>query len=110
MLRYTEDLQEQLDFRFFRSIRQSLLSEGKTAKYLKYAVGEFLLIVAGILVALQIQNWNEERKIKQDRRELIEYLVGRPCVVAIIDPDAVTYYANATHGEAGIYAGGTVGH
>lgn len=48
--------------RFFRSIRQQLLAENKTVKYLKYALGEFLLIVAGILVALQIQNWNEERK------------------------------------------------
>lgn len=48
--------------RFFRSIRRSLISEGKTVKYIKYAVGEFLLIVAGILVALQIQNWNEGRK------------------------------------------------
>ena len=54
-------------FRFFRSIEQQLLlrrspsyeghvTENKTVKYAKYAVGEFLLIVAGILVALQIQN------------------------------------------------------
>ena len=60
---------------FFRSIRQSLLNEGKTWKYMKYAVGEFLLIVAGILVALQIQTWNENRKLAQDRRELIENLI-----------------------------------
>ena len=59
---------------FFRSIRRSLINEGKTVKYLKYAVGEFLLIVAGILVALQIQNWNEGIKLEQDRRELIEGL------------------------------------
>ncbi|MFC4721750.1 DUF6090 family protein [Geojedonia litorea] len=48
--------------KFFRKIRQSLLLEGNTAKYLKYAVGEILLVVIGILIALQINNWNEVRK------------------------------------------------
>jgi uncharacterized protein involved in outer membrane biogenesis len=48
--------------KFFRKIRQNLLSEGKTAKYLKYAVGEIILVVIGILIALQINNWNEQRK------------------------------------------------
>ncbi|MEY8848557.1 DUF6090 family protein [Psychroserpens sp. XS_ASV72] len=47
---------------FFRKIRQDLLSEGKTKKYLKYAVGEIVLVVIGILIALQINNWNENRK------------------------------------------------
>jgi hypothetical protein len=48
--------------KFFRKIRQNLLSEGKTGKYLKYAVGEIILVVIGILIALQINNWNEKRK------------------------------------------------
>tara|TARA_R110002051_G_scaffold4683_4_gene25997 strand:- start:31782 stop:32483 length:702 start_codon:yes stop_codon:yes gene_type:complete len=48
--------------KFFRKIRQNLLSEGKTSKYLKYAIGEIVLVVIGILLALQINNWNEERK------------------------------------------------
>lgn len=47
--------------KFFRKIRLKLLSEGQTAKYLKYAVGEIVLVVIGILIALQINNWNEER-------------------------------------------------
>ena len=59
---------------FFRSIRQNLLNENKTVKYLKYAFGEFILVVLGILVALQINNWNEGRKLEQDRRQLIEGL------------------------------------
>ena len=48
--------------KFFRNIRQNLLNEGKTSKYLKYAIGEIVLVVIGILIALQINNWNEERK------------------------------------------------
>ena len=49
-------------FKFFRQIRQNLISEGKTAKYFKYAIGEIVLVVIGILIALQINNWNETRK------------------------------------------------
>ena len=60
--------------RFFRSIRRALLNEGKTAQYLKYATGEFILVVLGILVALQINTWNEERKLRLDRQELITNL------------------------------------
>ena len=48
--------------RFFRQIRQRLLTDNKFSKYLLYAVGEILLVVIGILIALQINNWNEERK------------------------------------------------
>lgn len=48
--------------KFFRKILQNLLSEGNTGKYLKYAVGEILLVVIGILIALTINNLNEESK------------------------------------------------
>ncbi|WP_242156386.1 DUF6090 family protein [Aestuariivivens sediminis] len=59
--------------KFFRQIRQRLLSEGKTTKYLKYAIGEIVLVVIGILIALQINNWNEIRKAnKKSRNYLIE--------------------------------------
>lgn len=53
--------------KLFRNIRQNLLAEGKTTRYLKYAIGEIILVVIGILIALQINNWNEGRKenIKQ---------------------------------------------
>ncbi len=40
------------------------MSENKTGKYLKYAIGEIILVVIGILIALQINNWNENRKVK----------------------------------------------
>src|SRR6056297_1266377 len=48
--------------KFFRKIRQNLLMENKTSKYFKYAIGEILLVVIGILLALQINNWNENRR------------------------------------------------
>tara|TARA_R110001606_G_C15153040_1_gene626030 strand:+ start:9 stop:770 length:762 start_codon:yes stop_codon:yes gene_type:complete len=51
--------------KFFRKIRQNLLSEGKTGKYLKYAIGEVILVVIGILIALQINNWNELQKLNE---------------------------------------------
>ena len=50
---------------FFRKIRQKLLVENKFTKYLFYAIGEIILIVIGILIALQISNWNENEKGKQ---------------------------------------------
>ncbi|MBK8633970.1 MAG: hypothetical protein IPN72_10580 [Saprospiraceae bacterium] len=45
--------------KLFRNIRQSLLAEGKTSKYLKYAIGEIILVVIGILIALSINTWNK---------------------------------------------------
>lgn len=48
--------------KFFRQIRQQLLSQNKLSKYLLYAIGEIILVVIGILLALQINNWNENRK------------------------------------------------
>lgn len=50
--------------KFFRKIRQNLLAENKTGKYFKYAIGEIVLVVIGILIALSINNWNENRKNK----------------------------------------------
>ena len=47
--------------RFFRRIRQSLLTQNKFSKYLLYAIGEVLLVVFGILIALQVDNWNNEK-------------------------------------------------
>ena len=48
--------------RFFRNIRLKLAAENKVMAYLRYAIGEILLVVIGILIALQVNNWNEQRK------------------------------------------------
>ena len=48
--------------RFFTKIRYKLAFENKPMKYFRYAIGEIILVVIGILIALQINNWNHERK------------------------------------------------
>ena len=58
--------------KLFRKIRQKLLSENKFSKYLLYAIGEIILVVIGILLALQINNWNQQRI--EDKKE-IELLI-----------------------------------
>jgi len=59
-------------FRFFRKIRQSLLTENKYSKYLLYATGEIVLVVIGILIAISINNWNEVRKNNRDLRLMLK--------------------------------------
>ena len=48
--------------KFFRHIRKNLLMENKNSKYFKYEIGEIILVVIGILIALQINTWNENKK------------------------------------------------
>jgi len=56
--------------KIFRNIRKQLLGEGKKVQYLKYAIGEIVLVVIGILIALSINNWNQE---KTNRSEELNY-------------------------------------
>lgn len=48
--------------KFFRKIRYNLMEQNKTGKYLKYAIGEIVLVVIGILIALSINNWNQQKE------------------------------------------------
>lgn len=52
--------------KFFRKIRQRMFTENKFGKYLIYAIGEIILVVIGILIALQINNWNEGVKQRKE--------------------------------------------
>ena len=56
--------------KIFRNTRKQLLSENKTGKYIKYAIGEIVLVVIGILIALSINNWSQE---KTNRTEELNY-------------------------------------
>tara|TARA_B110000902_G_scaffold186472_2_gene211077 strand:+ start:2030 stop:2242 length:213 start_codon:yes stop_codon:yes gene_type:complete len=54
--------------KLFRKIRYNLMEKNKTGKYFKYAIGEIVLVVIGIIIALQINNWNENRtKLKEEQ-------------------------------------------
>ena len=61
-------------FRFFRTLRHRLLTENRVSRYLLYAVGEILLVMIGILLALQVNNWNEERKSRGLELEILKEL------------------------------------
>lgn len=85
---------------FYRKIRQNLVVNNQGSKYFKYAIGEIFLVVLGILIALQINNWNEKNKtrereliylnnIKEDLRlninSLKEFIVARQTIVSSSD-------------------------
>ena len=60
--------------KLFRNIRKKIEAEGKTTNYLKYAIGEIVLVVIGILIALQVNNWNEGRKDKKFEYEILSLI------------------------------------
>lgn len=62
--------------RFFSKIRYQLAAQNQVAKYLRYAIGEIILVVIGILIALQINNWNEHRKHKIQEKYYLEQLLA----------------------------------
>jgi hypothetical protein len=64
--------------KFFRHIRQTLIEQGKmgrpagrTGRYFKYAIGEIVLVVIGILIALQINNWNQHRILRNQSQQVL---------------------------------------
>jgi len=58
--------------KFFRNFRQNMIKQNKVSNYLLYAVGEIILVVIGILIALQVNNWNESRKLQTTEREFFK--------------------------------------
>jgi hypothetical protein len=57
--------------KFFRKIRYDLMEKSKTGQYFKYAIGEILLVMVGILLALHVSNWNQQRnQLNQEHRIL----------------------------------------
>ena len=55
----------------FRKIRKKMADDNRPLKYMRYAIGEIVLVVIGILIALQINNWNEKRKVNIDEQNAL---------------------------------------
>ncbi|GAB5531568.1 MAG: hypothetical protein Roseis3KO_33450 [Roseivirga sp.] len=107
--------------KFFRKIRQDLLIKNKTGTYLKYAVGEIVLVVIGIMIALSINDWstyNKERKLEQTllislkaefERNLIELerdnalnIASQAATLEFLQEDRVTYSTTKTDSLWGV--------
>ena len=74
--------------KIFRNIRQKLAAENKVAAYLRYAVGEIVLVVFGILIALQVNNWNENQKQKkQEITDLQNLSIDLKKQIQLLDHD-----------------------
>ncbi|WP_191859362.1 DUF6090 family protein [Hanstruepera ponticola] len=80
--------------KFFRHIRYNLMEKNKTGKYFKYAIGEIVLVVIGILIALQINNWNESNKLKKEETLYLKRLK--------IDLEKDTHYYNISKERANL--------
>lgn len=62
--------------KFFRKIRQKMIKENRVSKYLLYAIGEIVLVVIGILIAIQINDWNENRKVSDANTVHLQKMVA----------------------------------
>ena len=62
--------------KLFRKIRKKLLKKKKVSKYLLYAIGKIILVVIGILIALQLNNLNDQKKINNQEKKLLVELVN----------------------------------
>ena len=63
-------------FKFFRKIRKKLADDNKPLKYMGYAIGEIVVVVVGILIALSINNWNEYRKERTKEKDALEDIIN----------------------------------
>jgi len=77
--------------KFFRKIRQKLVTENKFSKYLIYAIGEIVLVVIGILIALSINNWNENHK-NQSKEKTVLSAIHNEFTINKSQLDTVTFY------------------
>ncbi len=71
---------------FFRKTRKKLADDNKPAKYLRYAIGEIVLVMMiGILLALQVNNWNEDRKMKIKEVKTLKELSSDDSQIRLFD-------------------------
>lgn len=84
---------------FFRKLRKKFLSENRVTKYLVYALGEIILVVIGILIALQVNTWNEARKDHKEGQQLQanihrEFVRNRQLLDTVLQLNQSAYNAN----------------
>ena len=72
---------------FFRKIRKKLADDNKPLKYMRYAIGEIVLVVVGILIALQVNDWNTNRTERATEKDYIDRLAKELS-------DEIDYYKN----------------
>ena len=77
--------------KFFRKVRQNLLMENKTGKYFKYAIGEIILVIIGILIALQINNWKNYKTERETEKIILHE------IQANLEYDFNDFEDNITH-------------
>lgn len=78
--------------KFFNKIRQNLLKENRLSRYLVYAFGEIVLVAIGILIALQINYWNEEKKRDGRIQIMLDLILGDLDVSIKVLDDQVLYF------------------
>ena len=79
---------------FFRKIRKTLADDNKPIKYLRYAIGEIVLVVIGILIALSINNWNEGRKENNKEKAMLQRFLND------LKADSINFQSNLTYIKA----------
>jgi len=85
----------------FRKTRKKMADDNKPAKYLRYAIGEIALVVIGILIALQINNWNQERILNNEEETILkdisaEFLQNKEALNAAIKNNVNCFDASKT--------------
>ncbi|MEP0133389.1 MAG: DUF6090 family protein [Eudoraea sp.] len=83
---------------FFRRIRKQLSNDNKPLKYMRYAIGEILLVVIGILIALSVNNWNEDVKTRNDEIKILKEI--RQCMKGDLIEISVVNYLHETSQKA----------
>ena len=78
--------------RFFRNIRKQLITQTRIRKYLFYAFGEIILVMMGILLALQVNNWNEERKLGTVRAQYIKTIIADLQKDSVVFSKSIEWY------------------
>jgi hypothetical protein len=82
--------------KLFRKIRHQLLTENRFSKYLLYAIGEIVLVVIGILIALQINNWNESKKLSETTQIYYKQLLKDLASDKLYISDKIAMYKDRT--------------